>query len=163
MLKELFQLRCMSLKSHNDYFCNENLHFWAQFGGWLITKSVKLTAWRAFLMRRFSKRKHALAARTIINKMVSSQLLGCVSHWYGLWAPSHAMIWQVLSPGQFAHRAAIIILQLALVSLCIYDHPLKIRCREDFSLTLQAVRCIPGGDIQEITYYPYIYLAGLQV
>lgn len=34
-------------------------------------------AWRAFFMRRISKRKHALAAGTIINKMVSFQLLGC--------------------------------------------------------------------------------------
>lgn len=34
-------------------------------------------AWRAFLMRRISKGKQALAAVTIINKMVSSQLLGC--------------------------------------------------------------------------------------
>lgn len=34
-------------------------------------------AWRAFFMRRISKREHALAAGTVINKMVSSQLLAC--------------------------------------------------------------------------------------
>lgn len=38
-------------------------------------------AWRAFLMRRISKGKQALAAVTIINKMVSSQLFGCESCW----------------------------------------------------------------------------------
>lgn len=34
-------------------------------------------AWRAFFMRRIAKRKHGLAAGTIISKIVSSQLLRC--------------------------------------------------------------------------------------
>lgn len=96
-------------------------------------------AWEASIVRRISKRKHAAAARAIINKTASCQLLGCEcpadavseistmpwsdrfllsnnSH-TGLQSSSCSWHWQLCVP---------------------YIQPLKICCREHSSLALQA-------------------------